>query len=188
MRAQEEGCGLQVVLLPDLGGRPVKRYPHPRKPGYQELGGGAARASLAALHLLHCRAIFITGRNPAKVRALAKEMGAQPLAMEHLTQEQFDLLIHATSAGMWPHTDECFLEADQLNARVVFDLVYNPVETLLLKRARARGCRTISGLEMFVAQAARQFEYWTGLQPPLRLMRQVAVRELERLSLRVQDR
>ena len=144
--------------------------------------GGAARAALAAMRLLHCRAIFITGRNPAKVRALAKEMGSQPFAMDRLAEETFDLLIHATSVGMWPHTGECLLESEQLNARVVFDLVYNPVETLLLKRARARGCRTISGLEMFVAQAARQFEYWTDLQPPLRLMRQVAERELARLQ------
>lgn len=144
--------------------------------------GGAARAAIAALRLLRCHAIFVTGRNSSKVRALAQEMGARPLPLMTLFQERFDLLIHATSVGMWPRTDECLLEPEQLNARVVFDLVYNPVETLLLEQARARGCRTISGLEMFVAQAARQFEYWTGLEPPLRQMRRVAERELARFQ------
>jgi shikimate 5-dehydrogenase len=60
----------------------------------------------------------------------------------------------------------------------VFDLVYNPPETLLLRLAREKGCRVISGVEMFVAQAARQFEYWTGRPAPLRLMRDTALAEL----------
>ena len=81
---------------------------------------------------------------------------------------------------MWPHTGDSLLRSEQLEAVTVFDLVYNPRETRLLQFARARGCRTISGLEMFIAQAARQFEYWTGAEAPLQLMRQTAARELER--------
>ncbi|MCZ6751550.1 MAG: hypothetical protein O7E51_06955, partial [Acidobacteria bacterium] len=76
----------------------------------------------------------------------------------------------------------CVLRPEQVNARLVFDLVYNPAETRLLEIARARGCRTISGLEMFLAQAARQFEYWTGVQAPLRRMRTTAQQELSRLQ------
>ena len=144
--------------------------------------GGASRASLAALRLLRCRHIALSGRNAAKVAALAKERGAQPLAVEQLRQERFDLMIHATSVGMWPHRQECFLQPEHLNAAVVFDLVYNPIRTRLLQLADARGCRIISGLEMFLAQAACQFEYWTGSEPPVRLMRKTAEEELARLA------
>jgi shikimate 5-dehydrogenase len=53
-----------------------------------------------------------------------------------------------------------------LDGEIVFDLVYAPAETPLLKRARAEGCLTIGGIEMLVAQAERQFELWTGQHPP----------------------
>lgn len=144
--------------------------------------GGAARAAWVALRELKCRDISVTGRSPARVRAFTKTLGGEAIPMGALRQEQFDLLIHATSVGMWPETQACLLRPEQVNARLVFDLVYNPAETRLLEIARARGCRTISGLEMFLAQAARQFEYWTGVQAPLRRMRTTAQQELSRLQ------
>ncbi|OFV95377.1 MAG: shikimate dehydrogenase [Acidobacteria bacterium RIFCSPLOWO2_02_FULL_61_28] len=147
--------------------------------------GGAARAAVVALRELRCRAISITGRNPSKVARFTRELGCQALSFERLERERFDLLVHSTPVGMWPHTGECALRPEQINARVVFDLIYNPPETRLLELARARGCRTISGLDMFLAQAARQFGYWTGLEPPIRLMKRVALEELGRLTQRV---
>ena len=144
--------------------------------------GGAARAAMVALRELRCRDISVTGRNPDRVRAFTKTLGGQPIPAGALRREQFDLLIHATSVGMWPETQACLLRPEQVNAKLVFDLVYNPAETRLLEIARARGCRTISGLEMFLAQAARQFEYWTGVQAPLRRMRTTAQQELSRLQ------
>ena len=147
--------------------------------------GGAARAAVVALRELRCRAISITGRNPSKVARFARELGCQALPIERLERERFDLLVHTTPVGMWPHTGECALRPEQINARVVFDLIYNPPVTRLLELARARGCRTISGLEMFLAQAARQFRYWTGLEPPVRLMKRVALEELGRLTQRM---
>jgi shikimate 5-dehydrogenase len=60
----------------------------------------------------------------------------------------------------------------------VYDLVYNPLETLLLRDARAAGCRTLGGLDMLVAQAQRQFEWWTGTRAPERAMREAAVEAL----------
>ena len=93
-----------------------------------------------------------------------------------------DLLVQATPVGMWPRTEECLLRPEQIHAGIVFDLVYNPPETRLLELARERGSRTLSGLEMFLAQAARQFEYWTGVEPPLRVLRQTALRELARMQ------
>ena len=144
--------------------------------------GGAARAAWVALRELKCRDISVTGRSPARVRAFTRTLGGEAIPIGALRREQFDLLVHATSVGMWPKTEACLLRSEQVNARLVFDLVYNPAETRLLEIARARGCRTISGLEMFLAQAARQFEYWTGVQAPLRRMRTTAQQELYRLQ------
>ena len=61
---------------------------------------------------------------------------------------------------------------------IVYDLVYNPLETKLLIDARAAGCRTISGLEMLIAQAALQFELWTGRKPPIEEMRSAALAKI----------
>ena len=69
---------------------------------------------------------------------------------------------------------------NELNTGLVFDMVYNPLETPLLKLAKARGIATINGLEMFVQQGARQFEIWTGKTPPVEDMRRVVERELKR--------
>jgi 3-dehydroquinate dehydratase/shikimate dehydrogenase len=143
--------------------------------------GGAARAAAIALRSLRCRNVWITGRNPGKIRRFARALGVNALPMEKVGEERFDLLVHATSVGMWPHEEECLLRPEQIAAETVFDLIYNPSQTRLLRLARERGCRVISGLEMFLAQAARQFEYWTGLEAPARLMRRVAVGELGKL-------
>jgi len=140
--------------------------------------GGAARAAAAALRSLRCRRVWVAGRNPARVRRLARETGAAPLSLQQLAAHRFDLLIHATSVGMWPHSGDCLLQPEQVNAETVFDLVYNPLDTALLQIARQRGSRTIPGLEMFLAQAARQFEFWTGQEAPRRLMRRVAAQEI----------
>ncbi|MBI2816440.1 MAG: shikimate dehydrogenase [Acidobacteria bacterium] len=144
--------------------------------------GGAARAALVALRDLHCRNVLVAGRNVNKARILAAEFGGMPLAITRLSEEYFDLLIHATSVGMWPRQNDCLLRPEQLHADIVFDLVYNPPDTRLLQMARALGSRTVSGLEMFLAQAARQFEYWTGTEAPRKLMRATAERELARFG------
>ena len=144
--------------------------------------GGAARAALAALKQLKCRRIVVAGRSRDRAILLGREFGATALELAALGRERFELMIHATPVGMWPRTDECLLSAKQINAGCVFDLVYNPRDTRLLQLARSRGCRTISGLEMFIAQAARQFEFWTGEKAPRALMRRTAERELARFS------
>jgi 3-dehydroquinate dehydratase/shikimate dehydrogenase len=134
--------------------------------------GGAARS--AAFGLVEKGAqIFLTGRNPDRVRALARLCGAEALSRESLAGRRFDALVHATSLGMNPRVGECFF-ADEIPADLVFDMVYNPLETLLLQKARAAGKPFISGLEMFLEQAAAQFEIWTGMAPPRTAMEAIA--------------
>jgi 3-dehydroquinate dehydratase/shikimate dehydrogenase len=72
---------------------------------------------------------------------------------------------------MQPHTNACLFE-NRLPGHIVFDMVYNPSETVLLKRARSQGCTVVEGLEMFLEQAAEQFEIWTGESAPRSVMRQ----------------
>jgi 3-dehydroquinate dehydratase / shikimate dehydrogenase len=150
--------------------------------------GGSARAAFIALRSLGCRRICVAGRNPARLRRFAAAFGGTALSLDSLRREPFDLLIHATPVGMWPHHNEALLSADQLQASVVFDLVYNPPETRLLQLARSLGRQTISGLEMFLAQAGRQFHFWTGEEPPANQMRRVALRELAKLLASAEDR
>lgn len=134
--------------------------------------GGAARS--AAFTLADAGAkLAVVGRNPDRVRALARACGGEALSREQVEARHFDVLIHATPLGMFPKTEECFFR-DRIPAEIVFDLVYNPLETLLLRRAREQGKQVISGLEMFQEQAARQFEIWTGESAPRQAMERAA--------------
>ncbi|HET6962889.1 MAG TPA: shikimate dehydrogenase, partial [Terriglobia bacterium] len=112
-----------------------------------------------------------------KAERFAEEFGFANGTLNQAGLYKGDLLVNATSVGMFPAIDECPVPTDALNYRYVFDMVYNPLETRLLQEAR-RGSVVISGVEMFVAQAARQFELWTGHQAPAELMRDIVLRRL----------
>ena len=141
--------------------------------------GGAARS--AAYGLVDKGAkVSIVGRNPDRVRSLAKACGAEPLLREQLNTRKFDAVVHATPLGMYPHTEACFFQ-DDIPADLVFDMVYNPIETTLTRRATAQGLTVISGLQMFVEQAVRQFEIWTGTTGPRTVMEKAALEALHSL-------
>ena len=90
----------------------------------------------------------------------------------------WDLLVNCTPVGMYPRVDETPLPADHLTGRCVYDLVYNPSETRLLRDAAQAGCETIGGLEMLVTQAQEQFQWWTGARPAAGIMREAALKRL----------
>jgi 3-dehydroquinate dehydratase/shikimate dehydrogenase len=138
--------------------------------------GGAARAAVFGLRAKGAE-VFILNRTVATAQALAKESGSTTVKRSELPKLNFDIVFNATPVGMGldKHTP---LEENELNALWVFDSVYNPIETELLKLAQSKGCGTISGAEMFVHQAARQFEIWTGKPAPIDNIRQVLLRQL----------
>jgi len=138
--------------------------------------GGAARGAIFAL-LDKGAAVSLTGRNPQRVRSLARLCGVEALDRSNLERHHFDVLIHATPLGMQPDTDKCFFPG-AMPADVVFDMVYNPLETKLLQNAREQGKETIAGLEMFLTQAAAQFEIWTGERAPQAVMREAMLEVL----------
>jgi 3-dehydroquinate dehydratase / shikimate dehydrogenase len=139
--------------------------------------GGAARGAAFALADAGAK-VVITGRNPDRVRAFAKLCGAEAATREQLNGKTYDALVHATPMGMFPNVQECFFDS-KLPADLVFDMVYNPLETELIKRARAQGSEVIPGLDMFLAQAAQQFEIWTGDKAPASVMQKAAMEALK---------
>ena len=142
--------------------------------------GGASRAIVAGLRDCGCP-VTIYNRTGDKARALADEFDATAAAWADRSQTNADVIINCTSIGMWPNVEDTPLPDPRLSDRqVVFDTVYNPIETRLLREARQLGCRTIEGIEMFVNQAAAQFKYWTGQPAPTGVIREVLLRELSR--------
>ena len=91
---------------------------------------------------------------------------------------RFDVVINATPLGQWPNVTECPFE-EEIPGNIVFDMVYNPMETLLIKRAREQGKKVIPGIKMFIEQAVRQFEVWTGETAPRAAMETAALDALE---------
>jgi len=138
--------------------------------------GGAARGAAFALAAAGAK-LSITGRNPDRIRALAKACDAEPLSREQAESRMFDVLIHSTPLGMSPRSDQCFFDG-RVPAKLVFDMVYNPIDTLLIRKAKAQGAEVICGLEMFLEQAARQFEIWTGENAPRSVMEKAAIEAL----------
>ncbi len=133
--------------------------------------GGAARAAAYAVRAEGAE-VVITARREAAARSLARGLAAQVVPWESAESLEVDAVINATPVGMYPHTDAAPIDLARLRVRVVFDMVYFPLDTRFLNEARGRGLTTISGLEMLVAQGARQFEIWTGLSAPRALMEQ----------------
>jgi 3-dehydroquinate dehydratase/shikimate dehydrogenase len=134
--------------------------------------GGAARAVVAALRGRGA-VVTVAARRRRTAAMLAGPGGS--LASFPPQSNTWDLLVNATPVGTWPRVTDTPVPAPLLGGgRIVYDLVYNPPVTRLLREAAAAGCRTISGIEMLIAQAERQFEWWTGQPPAPGLFRKVA--------------
>jgi 3-dehydroquinate dehydratase/shikimate dehydrogenase len=140
--------------------------------------GGVARAIVAGLSNAGAK-IKIYNRTVKKAEKLATEFGCEFRPLGDLPNLQADLVINATSIGMHPDTDAAPLPKECIKKdMVVFDTVYNPAETLLLKQAKQAGTKTIDGLSMFVSQACAQFKLFTGKNANAKLMRKTVCNEL----------
>ena len=137
--------------------------------------GGAARAVAVALASAGS-VVTVYGRNRGRAKDVAALAGGTASAFP-VAEKSWDLLVNTTPVGMFPNIDETPFEG-AFEGRVVYDLVYNPMETRLLKEASAAGCEVIGGLDMLVAQAEDQSEWWIGKRPPAGLMREAALRFL----------
>ena len=152
--------------------------------------GGAARAVVAGLADLGAT-VVVYNRTRAKADALAAAFAdakgkVVAASMDKLCDSCCHAIVNCTPLGMHPHADASPIDpADapwgrqrQGEAVVVFDTIYNPAKTKLLRDAAAAGCNTVSGVEMFVRQAVRQFELWTQVEAPLDVFRGVVLEAL----------
>jgi 3-dehydroquinate dehydratase/shikimate dehydrogenase len=142
---------------------------------------GAGGVSRALVYGLRRRGadVVISSRTDARAEELAAMFGARstPWTGRHTVRPT--LIVNGTPLGMHPVVDESPIEQRHLlSDMTVFDTVYNPEQTLLIKQAREAGCHTITGIDMFVGQAALQFNLFTGQKAPLELMRQVVRRAI----------
>jgi 3-dehydroquinate dehydratase / shikimate dehydrogenase len=133
--------------------------------------GGAARA--IGLGLVHAGCgVTVSGRTHSRTVSLAERLGCQQIQWENRGAVFADILVNCTPVGMFPDVDETPFPMNWFrDDMIVFDTVYNPENTLFLKQARQHSCRTITGIEMFVRQAALQYEYFTGRAAPIDAMR-----------------
>jgi len=139
--------------------------------------GGAARAAVFGLKERGSE-VYILNRSAAPAQKLARQARARIMKRQDLKKMAFDVIINATPVGL-QNTKDSPLQDKEINARYVFDMVYDPAETRLLKLAKERGAQIIPGIEMFVHQAARQFEIWTGKPAPFDEMLRVVLLELQ---------
>jgi 3-dehydroquinate dehydratase/shikimate dehydrogenase len=139
--------------------------------------GGAARAAVFGLKERGSE-VYILNRTAAPAKKLAHQARARLIKRADLKKLAFDVIINATPVGMG-NFRESPLQEQEINARYVFDMIYDPAETRFLKLARERGAQIIPGIEMFVHQAARQFEIWTGKPAPWDEMLRVVLLALQ---------
>ena len=147
--------------------------------------GGAARAIAFAL-VGEGATVVVTNRTEQRGLKLVQDVRKYGecvfVPMSELEKLRFDILINATPVGMSGYMPGKLPVDSKLikEGIVVFDTVYNPMETALIKLAKMRGCKVVYGIDMLVHQGARAFEIWTGLSPPFDVMKKAALNALER--------
>jgi 3-dehydroquinate dehydratase / shikimate dehydrogenase len=133
--------------------------------------GGAARAVAFGLKQRGIE-VTVASRTLERAKKIAVEVGCKAVDWSARHRMPYDCVVNATPVGMHPNVDESPYDKEHLRPyMVVFDTVYNPENTLLIKEARSVGCRVVTGVDMFVRQAAIQFRIWHGAEPPAGVMR-----------------
>ena len=151
--------------------------------------GGATRACIVALVMKGCKDIMILNRTLSKAKSMMKELSEKlemnysldELSIESLKRaiSSADILINATPIGTYPNLDESIIPQELIKKdMVVFDLVYNPKKTKLIRDAEKMGAKIIPGYEMFVGQGAASFKLWTGIDAPIEIMRRAVLKAL----------
>lgn len=142
--------------------------------------GGASRAVVWGL-AEEGVSVTIANRTFEKGQALAREVGAACVPLAEASKVSCDIIANTTSVGMHPHVDATPLDGCAFHeGQVVFDAVYNPAQTRLIREAVAAGARVVTGIDMFIEQAAAQFTLWTGREAPRDAMRAALTEHLDR--------
>ena len=149
------------------------------------LGAGGAARALAFGAQDRGALVTICNRTHERGVRLAEDIGcaARPLAEFGGLSPAPEILINTTRVGMWPEVDAVIVPPSEIKPEMfVYDAVYNPVETRLIREAAAIGCRTLGGVDWFIGQGVAQFELWTGRPAPRDVMRRAMLQALESRS------
>jgi 3-dehydroquinate dehydratase/shikimate dehydrogenase len=153
----------------------------PGGPQHKALILGAGGAAMAVAYGLKRRGyeVHVASRTKERAEALCSRLGCQPLAWTARHSVDCDVLVNCTPIGMHPNLDETPFPKHHLKpSMVVFEAVYNPENTLLVKDARSQGCAVATGVEMFIRQASLQFQLFTGQAAPADVMRETLKRAI----------
>ncbi len=143
------------------------------------LGAGGAARAIAFGIIGEGGRVSLSDLDAPRAAALARDLPAEAIPLSRLDQCPAAILVNATPVGLEPQVEEIPIPPEHLGRfRLVMDAVYRPLETRLLKEARARGAATIDGLQMLIHQATAQFELWTGRPAPLETMARAAYQAL----------
>ncbi|MBC7130443.1 saccharopine dehydrogenase NADP-binding domain-containing protein, partial [Candidatus Bathyarchaeota archaeon] len=157
------------------------------------LGAGGAAKAIAYQLASEAKEIKILNRTGKKAEEIANHINehfGKKASGENLTPnilerclEDVDILINATSVGMYPNKDQTLVKKEWLRPEItVMDIIYNPVETRLIKDAKAIGAKVIYGTEMLIYQGAASFEIWFRRKAPVEVMREAILTELKKLQ------
>lgn len=143
------------------------------------LGAGGVSKAVAFGLAKKGAMVVVTSRTKKRAMDLAKAVNGKAIEWDMRHHFQPDVLINGTPVGMHPKMDVSPWDEKYLQSNVVvFDTVYNPEQTLLIKQARKAGCKTVTGVDMFIRQAGLQFQLFTGEEAPTDLMRDVLKRTI----------
>jgi shikimate dehydrogenase len=159
------------------GVEPLKKYDITDK-NVGIIGAGGAAHAIAFGIKKNKGNLTIINRSRRSGEKLSSLFDSDFLDINKIEKDAFDIIINTTPVGMTPGIDNTPIKKELLNNKmVVMDIIYNPIETRLIKEAKEIGCATIDGLSMFLNQGAEQFEIWTGIKPSIKLMRDILMED-----------
>ncbi|MEL6899127.1 MAG: shikimate dehydrogenase, partial [Planctomycetota bacterium] len=136
------------------------------------MGAGGVSRAIAWGLIQRGMSVVLTSRTQTRADRLAQDLGCRAVPWEHRKEVRFDLLVNGTPVGMFPNVDATPFPSEAImDDQVVFDTVYNPEQTLLIKDARRARASVITGVDMFIRQAAYQYKLFTGRDADIELMR-----------------
>ncbi len=143
--------------------------------------GGAAKSTIHCLMDFGAKDIIVVSRNPSNVKKITENL--KVITYEALTHTPKDIIINCTPCGMDPNIDHSPLTVKQIDgAEAVMDLIYNPLETLLLKRAKSLGIKAVDGMFMLVGQAVKSQEIWNKTTIPMDMVGKIYQEIIEEIK------
>ena len=138
------------------------------------IGAGGAAAAVAFALKKHNARVTVTNRNFKRASELARKFKLDVIKWEDRHQFEYDILVNATPSGMLPDSESSPIELTNVEGKIIYDLVYNPIKTAMLKEAEEKGAIILNGLDMLIEQAVEQLNIWIGRSPSKHILKEAA--------------